>query len=108
MPVSVFSTVGLPAARRVERWESHNAAALIGLDVRVDGSLEATEVNVQLPVVRLARVRGSAHAVERTQAVTDVAARCGFTSTAYFSHVFRAHFGLRASDVRSRPRVVGS
>jgi AraC-like DNA-binding protein len=69
MPVLVFSTAGLPAARRVERWESHNAAALIGLDVRADGPLEATEVNVQLPEVRLARVRGSAHAVERTARV---------------------------------------
>ena len=72
MPVSareVFSTAGLPATRRVERWESHNAAALIGLDVRADGPLEATEVNVQLPEVRLARVRGSAHAVERTAGV---------------------------------------
>ena len=46
MPVFVFSTAGLPAARRIERWESQNAAALIGLDVRADGPLEATEVNV--------------------------------------------------------------
>lgn len=72
MPVSartVFSTAGLPAARRIERWESHNATALIGLDVHADGPLEATEVNVQLPEVRLARVRGSAHAVERTPGV---------------------------------------
>jgi len=81
MPVSVFSTVGLPAARRVERWESHNAAALIGLDVRVDGPLDATEVNLQLPVVRLARVRGSAHAVERTQAVIG---RCPADSIAVY------------------------
>jgi len=74
MPVSareVFSTVGLPAARRIERWESHNAAALIGLDVRAAGPLEATEVNVRLPEVRLARVRGSAHAVERTAQVIE-------------------------------------
>ena len=74
MPVyarSVFSTGGLPAARRVERWESHNATALIGLDVHADGALEATEVNVQLPEVRLARVRGSAHAVERTAGVIE-------------------------------------
>jgi AraC-like DNA-binding protein len=68
---SVFSTAGLPAARRVERWESHNATALIGLDVHADGPLAATEVNVQLPEVRLARVRGSAHAVERTPGVID-------------------------------------
>jgi AraC-like DNA-binding protein len=81
MPVFVFSTAGLPAARRIERWESHNAAALIGLDVRADGPLEATEVNVQLPEVRLARVRGSAHAVERTPKVIG---RCPADSIAIY------------------------
>jgi len=65
----VFSTAGLPAARRVELWETHNASALIGLDVRAASPLEAAEVNVRLPHARLARVRGSAHEVERTQAV---------------------------------------
>jgi AraC-like DNA-binding protein len=64
-----FSTAGLPAAQRIERWESHNAAALIGLDVRTSGELDATETNLQLPLVRLARVSGSAHAVERSAAV---------------------------------------
>jgi len=77
----VFSTAGLPAARRIERWESHNAAALIGLDVRAAGPLEATEVNVQLPEVRLARVNGSAHAVERTP---EVIGRCPADSIAVY------------------------
>src|ERR1700743_2243956 len=78
---NVFSTPGLHAARRIERWESHNAAALIGLDVRAAGPLEATEVNVRLPVVRLARVRGSAHVVERTSKVID---RCPADSIAIY------------------------
>jgi len=77
----VFSTAGLPAARRVERWESHNAAALIGLDVRAAGPLDATEVNVQLPEVRLARVRACAHSVERTAAVIE---RCPADSVAVY------------------------
>jgi AraC-like DNA-binding protein len=63
---TVFSTTGVPGARRVELWESHNATALIGLTVSTARPLEATEVNVQLPGVRLARVTGSAHAVERS------------------------------------------
>ena len=63
-----FSTAGLPAARRIELWEAHNAAALIGLDVRAGGELDATEINIQLPLVRLARVAGSAHVVERSAA----------------------------------------
>ena len=66
---TVFSTVGLPAARRIEFWEAHNANALIGLDVHATEALEAAELNVQLPRVRLARVTGTAHVVERTQEV---------------------------------------
>jgi AraC-like DNA-binding protein len=66
---SVFSTVGLPAARRVELWELHNASALIGLDVHANAPLQATEVNVRLSRVQVARVAGSAHAVERSEDV---------------------------------------
>jgi AraC-like DNA-binding protein len=65
----VFSTVGLPAARRVELWETHNATALIALDVNTTESLDATEINVQLPRIHLARVAGSAHVVNRSAAV---------------------------------------
>jgi AraC-like DNA-binding protein len=67
----VFSTAGLPRARRVELWEAHNATALIGLDVHATEPLEATELNVQLPRVQLARVAGSAHMVERTADVIE-------------------------------------
>ncbi len=68
---TVFSTVGLPAARRVELWEAHNINALIGLDVRATEALEATELNVQLPQAHLARVSGTAHVVERSAQVID-------------------------------------
>lgn len=71
MAPTVFSTAGLPAARRIELWETHNATALIGLDVHATGPLDATELNVQLPQVQLARVTGSAHAVRRTAAVIE-------------------------------------
>jgi AraC-like DNA-binding protein len=66
-----FSTVGLPAARRVELWETHNATALIGLEVQASEPLAATELNVCLPYVDLARVGGSAHAVRRTEKVIE-------------------------------------
>jgi AraC-like DNA-binding protein len=66
MSTRVFSTAGLPEAQRVELWESHNASALIGLAVRAQRPLEATEVNVALPRVQLARVAASPHAVSRT------------------------------------------
>jgi AraC-like DNA-binding protein len=67
----VFSTSDLPAAQRVRLWESHNAAALIGLDVHADDVFQASEINLQLPGVRLARVRGSAHAIDRSPEVID-------------------------------------
>jgi AraC-like DNA-binding protein len=76
-----FSTSGLPTARRVELWESHNAAALIGLTVRAPGSLDATELNVRLPRARLARVTGSPHSVERTR---DLILRCPADSVVVF------------------------
>ncbi|MET0930788.1 MAG: AraC family transcriptional regulator [Aeromicrobium sp.] len=62
-----FSTVGLPDQERIELWEGHNAEALIGLRCRtLDVSqLEATEINVQLDAVGLARVVGTSHVVER-------------------------------------------
>jgi AraC-like DNA-binding protein len=67
----VFSTAGLPDARRVELWESHNAAALIGLTCHTTGqpALVATELNLQLGQIHLARVAGSPHVVERTARV---------------------------------------
>src|SRR6266568_2596146 len=69
--IGVFSTAGLPAARRIELWERHNTAALIGLSCHTTepGSLEATEVNVPLGRIQLARVTGSPHVVERTAEV---------------------------------------
>jgi AraC-like DNA-binding protein len=65
----VFSTAGVPAARRVELWEAHNAVALVGLNVHATAPLRATEVNVQLSGLRLARVAASAHVVERDAAM---------------------------------------
>jgi AraC-like DNA-binding protein len=66
-PVS-FSTAELPDAQRIGLWEDHNAHALIGLRCRMLGevTLDATELNLQLEQVHLARVRGNAHVVERS------------------------------------------
>jgi AraC-like DNA-binding protein len=77
----IFSTSGLPTARRVELWESHNAAALIGLAVRAPDSLDAAELNVRLPRARLARVTASPHSVERTR---DLILRCPADSVVVF------------------------
>lgn len=71
MAPRVFSTAGLPATRRIELWEEHNASALIGLAVRTERALEATELNIRLPNLHLARVAGSPHVVERTSAVIE-------------------------------------
>jgi AraC-like DNA-binding protein len=68
MPQAVsFSTAGLPTAQRIALWEDHNAHALIGLRCSMLGEseLDATELNLQLEHMHLARVRGNAHVVER-------------------------------------------
>ena len=63
----VFSTVGLPDARRVELWERHNTAALVRLDVRANGRpLQAREATVRSARATLARVRATSHAIERS------------------------------------------
>jgi AraC-like DNA-binding protein len=94
---TVFSTAGLPAARRVELWEAHNATALIGLDVRAAEALKATELNVQAGQAHLARVTGSAHVVQRTAEVIDrspadaIAVYLTLRGDAWFRHADGSH-----------------
>ncbi len=89
-----FSTIGLPRERRVALWEDHNAGALIGLRCRSLGTdaLEATEINLQLPRLHLARVIGNPHVVERTTRVIrqtpaeSVACYLTLVGEAFFYH----------------------
>jgi len=87
-----FSTVGLPEEQRVELWESHNADALIALRCRTltASVLEATEINVQVERVHLARVRGSSHVVERD--LTMVRKRPAESVALFFSLAGEAFF----------------
>lgn len=66
--VNRFSTRGLPATRRIELWEKHNAHALVALQCRMldESALEAAEANLQLDRLHLAHVAANPHAVERT------------------------------------------
>ncbi|MET7393827.1 helix-turn-helix domain-containing protein [Dactylosporangium sp. NPDC005572] len=91
VPVA-FSTVGLPERQRVELWESHNARALIGLRCRTltAAVLEATEINVQLERIHLARVRGNSHVVERDE--TLIRHRPAESVALFFSLVGEAFF----------------
>lgn len=65
-----FTTSGLSEPDRVEKWEDHNAKALVGLGARTihDASLEATEINLHLPKLHFAHVSANAHVIERTTA----------------------------------------
>jgi len=89
-----FSTVGVPDQQRIELWEGHNADALIGVRCRTltGAVLEATEINVQLERLHLARVRGSSHVVERDldlirrQPTESIALFFGLAGEAFFYH----------------------
>jgi AraC-like DNA-binding protein len=89
-----FSTVGLPDEQRIELWEGHNADALIGLRCRTltAAVLEATEINVQLDRLHLARVRASSHVVERDhdlirrRPTEAIALFFGLAGEAFFYH----------------------
>lgn len=87
-----FSVTDLPEHERVERWEEHNAAALIGVEARTLGEtvLDATEVNVELGRIQLARVAGSSHLVERNLAM--VRNRPADAVAVYFSLVGESFF----------------
>jgi AraC-like DNA-binding protein len=105
-PPRVFSTVGLPDRRRVELWEGHNAAALIGLRCRPagPGPLAATEINASAGPVQLARVTGSPHVVERTAAdirrapAEAIAVYVTLRGEAWFEHAGGRH-ALRPGHV---------
>ncbi len=58
----------MPSGERLRAWEEHNAAALIALKCRTPGGEEfrAREDNLDLGRVHLARVRTTAHVVERS------------------------------------------
>lgn len=117
--VSVLATggrVGLPVA--------HRAAARAFIDDHLtDPSLAAADVaggagiserhlsrlfaqtGTSVPQHILARRLDLAHSLlhdlEACELrITDVAARCGFTSTAYFSEAFKRRFGATPGDVR--------
>jgi len=87
-----FSTVGLPEEQRIELWESHNADALIALRCRTLTAtvLEATEINVEVERVHLARVRGSSHVVERD--LTMIRQRPADSVALFFSLAGEAFF----------------
>jgi AraC-like DNA-binding protein len=95
-----FSTVGLPDHDRIERWEDHNADALIGLRCRTldTSQLEATEINLQLDSIGLARVVGTSHVVERDAEL--IRRRPSDAVVMYFSLVGDAFF-YSADGVRT-------
>lgn len=87
-----FSTAGLPDGQRIAKWEEHNAGALIGLRCRSldERALEATEINLQLPTLHLARVIAPSHMVERTTEIIRQAPSDAFAC--YFSLVGDSFF----------------
>ncbi|HWU06179.1 MAG TPA: helix-turn-helix domain-containing protein [Streptomyces sp.] len=68
LPARAFSTAHVPPEQRLRAWEEHNADALIALEcrTRTGEEFQAREDNVQLGRVHLARVRSTAHTVERS------------------------------------------
>ena len=92
--VDRFSTRGVPAARRIELWEEHNADALVALRCRLleEVALEASEANLQLDRLHLAHVEASPHAVVRTartvrtRPTESVALYFTLRGEAYFHH----------------------
>jgi AraC-like DNA-binding protein len=64
-------------------------------------SATATPATATTATATTATKTATATATGQAMTVAETAARCGFTSAAYFSHAFRRHFGSNASDIRS-------
>lgn len=90
-----FRTHDLPGSRRLAGWEEHNARALVGLRAQPlgDRPFDGTEVNLTLPRLRLARVSGSPHAVERD--VRQIAVHPADGVVVYFALAGEGHFEHR-------------
>jgi AraC-like DNA-binding protein len=117
--VSVLASggqIGLPVAHRAAArafiddhltdptLSAADVAAGAGISERHLSRLFA-ETGISLPQHVLARRLDLAHSVlrhpeTRDLRVVDVAARCGFTSAAYFSETFKRRFGATAGEVR--------
>lgn len=101
--VDRFSTRGLPATRRIELWERHNAHALVALQARMldESALEAAEANLQLDRLHLAHVVANPHAVERT--ARTVRARPTESVALYFTLAGEATFAADDGTRTLRP-----
>lgn len=68
-----FATAQVPRGQRVALWERHNAEMLVALACRppYGGSFAAVETNLQLGRAHLARVRGTAHLVDRSAGLVE-------------------------------------
>jgi AraC-like DNA-binding protein len=64
----------VPADERLFYWDSYNTAALIGLRTssQAQSGLIASQTNAVLPTMRVAEIRGNAHAVERCPRMVDM------------------------------------
>lgn len=62
------STDSVPAPQRLDFWEAHHAAAVVGLRCSAFSpqGLRAQERNLDLGAVRLADIRGNEHVIERS------------------------------------------
>jgi AraC-like DNA-binding protein len=115
--VAVLATaggVGLPVANRAAARafieENLTDPALSAGDIAVGTGISERHLSrlfaaagTSVPKHILARRLDAAYSVlttDKTLRTADVAARCGFTSTAYFSQSFRKRFGVTAGEVR--------
>jgi AraC-like DNA-binding protein len=115
--VAVLATaggVGLPVANRAAARafieENLTDPALSAGDIAVGTGISERHLSrlfaaagTSVPKHILARRLDAAYSVlttDKALRTADVAARCGFTSTAYFSQSFRKRFGVTAGEVR--------
>lgn len=95
-----FSTSGLKGADRVEKWESHNAKAIFGLKATSidEQTLDATQINLNLPRLSIHHVSANAHVIERS---TDIIRKKPTNSLLMFFALYGDAFFYYPDGVRT-------
>lgn len=108
---ATFSTADLPQADRIGLWEEYQDEHLIGLRCRTldSGPFLATEVQAERGRVRLARVTGTPHLVERSGAdirrtpTESVVLYLGRGGESFFHHEHGTVVLARGSSLSATP-----
>lgn len=102
--VAVKRSVALVNENLAEPWTASELAHRLNIDLSYLGRLFQAALGVSpMQYIAQARAKRAAHLLLRTaMPIADIAENVGWPDPNYFARRFRAHFGITASEYRSR------